>query len=738
MSLTKWFRKNNKKVFGVVTVIILFGFIGGGALMRNSNKNRIVAEATYGSGREITNLDLHNARQELEMLTYLGGVNVLQSQGLGGILLCELIFTEGRPNPNVVTYLERLVNANQINLSNEDLVSFYDRSWPPAFYWILLRQEARQAGITVANDTIKQILGQVIPSMTNNQGTYGAAMAQAISRYGMPEDKILTIYGQMLSVLEYAQTLCSMQNATSTELQQVASRNQESVNAEWVEFDSDLFAKLLDPNDTPSDEEIQTQFEQFKDVAAGQISESNPFGFGYQFPDRIKLDYIIVELDDVAANLEKPKQEKAELYYKNNAATLFTVREALDPNDPDSGTRDRLQPFSEVAQQIYEDLTAEAAIAKAEQILQEARSLAEAPLMELGSGEERDLDKVRQAAPDYGKLAQELTEKHGIYLVAGSTGLLSRSELQRDGLSRLRAYDRAPQGVDLPDLLFQVEPIGRKTLSLMSVQAPELYDSIGPLKHTRLQEGRQISGQSMALVRLVDVQPAEVPASVTSLYDNTMSSQSQSLSRTNFSVKEQVIQDLQSLAAFKMAEAKAQELSQLAADQGWEAGIAQFNQTYGERLKRSANADPNVMKLTDETELTRASTDRLAFLQQRALGDAILFASYRNRASESLLVDKLYALVAETPEQSLDTQSVIASPGQGKVYVVKHLDLVPLSEESYVETRGSMSTQRDMQQAQRLVALHLTPKNIETRWNLQSTQAVSEETDQTQEASVAP
>ena len=735
MSLTKWFRKNNKKVFGVVTVIILFGFIGGGALMRNSNQNRIEAVATYDTGKEITNLDLHHARQELELLSQLGGDRALQSQDLGGVLLSELLFNDGRPNPNVTNYLMRLISARQINLSDQELVGFYNRSWPPAIYWILLRQEAQKAGISMSNDTVKKFLGeQLIPSITQQPNAYGSVMSSMVNRYGKPEKDILSTFGQLMSVLEYAQTVCSMENSSSIELQLAASQVKESITAEWVPFDSQTFSKLLDPNEKPSEEQIKAQFDKFKNSAPGQISDENPFGFGYQLPDRIQFEYLTIKLNDIAASLGKPSQQEAEQYYQRHVSDKYTISEKDDPDDPNSISHERTQSFSEVAQQIYEDLTAEAVIRKGEQILQEARNSADADIIGLPE-DNRDLATLQEKAGQYDKIAQDLSNEHGVTIVYGKTGLLSHSELQKDRLARLNIYDQS-SAIPLPQLLFQVEPVGIKTLSLLHVQAPKMYESVGPFKPNNVQNSRQYRGYTMALVRLVNVSPTEVPASVDTLYDNSMSSSTLSPTRTHFSVREQVISDLQSLAAFQLAEAKAQELGQLVAEKGWDQGIAQFNQTYGERLKGSVNADPNVIKLSEAEDLARTSTDRLVYLQQNALRDTSLFPMYRTIAAKSLLTDELYQLVAPTPDQTLDTQAVVTSAGQGMVYLVKHLSLAPLSKELYEENRGSLSNRQDMNQMQRLVALHLNPKNIECRWNLQSTRKTND-TPETQDASEA-
>ena len=66
-----------------------------------------------------------------------------------------------------------------------------------------------------------------------------------------------------------------------------AGRQRVTLDVVPVAFD-DFVAQV----DEPGDADVQKQFDSYRDVAAGAVSSENPFGFGYQRPDRVKVDYL--------------------------------------------------------------------------------------------------------------------------------------------------------------------------------------------------------------------------------------------------------------------------------------------------------------------------------------------------------------------------------------------------------------------------------------------------------------
>lgn len=78
-------------------------------------------------------------------------------------------------------------------------------------------------------------------------------------------------------------------------------------------------ARLVDTTVQPTAEELAPFFEKYKGDIAGMTNPSNDFGFGYRQPPRIKLEYMTVSKDLIAATV-KADPVAAYTKWKNNRA----------------------------------------------------------------------------------------------------------------------------------------------------------------------------------------------------------------------------------------------------------------------------------------------------------------------------------------------------------------------------------------------------------------------------------
>ena len=100
-----------------------------------------------------------------------------------------------------------------------------------------------------------------------------------------------------------------------------------------MQFNASYFANK---EEIPSEETVAAQFDKYKANFPGEVSEANPFGFGYRLPDRVQFDYIALKLSDVASIVKPLTDEEAEQYYQQNRERQFTQKVPTDPNDPNS------------------------------------------------------------------------------------------------------------------------------------------------------------------------------------------------------------------------------------------------------------------------------------------------------------------------------------------------------------------------------------------------------------------
>ena len=81
MNLMRWFRRNNSKIMLAVLLLALVGFVIGPILSKLGRGYEAPEQdfAVYDDGEKITNFDIINARQELELLRQLGADTLLNS-----------------------------------------------------------------------------------------------------------------------------------------------------------------------------------------------------------------------------------------------------------------------------------------------------------------------------------------------------------------------------------------------------------------------------------------------------------------------------------------------------------------------------------------------------------------------------------------------------------------------------------------------------------------------------------
>ncbi len=723
MNLVKWFRKNNTKIMAVVVIVLMVGFIGGSSLtyLLRGSGGAGKAVAYYGHKQKITYYDRAIASQELEVLSALRADQILGgSQELQSLLLSELLFSQNRSSGAMTDMVKQIIQRNRYRVSDEQLSNMYKgRTVPSDLYWILLREEAASAGIHVRPEDVGQWLGQLISQYPQvfGSGSYTQVMQSLVNRYKQTEPQILGTLGKLLAVLQYAQIITSMENVTALQVRHMASQRGEMLDVEFMRFEASDFA---DNEQTPDEKAILAQFDRYKANRPGNVSEANPFGFGYRLPNRVQLETIALKLQDVASIVKPPTEEEAEQHYRENRARLYTQQVRRDPNDPNSPLVPQTKSYAEVADSIMDQLRRQRITARAEQILQDARNLADADLQPTGpEGQKLTIEQRRQRAGDYKKIAQDLSDKYAIPIYYDQTGLLSTMDLQADTYLRrmfLTGYGYSP--VPLIQVLFSVEEFGEDATILLSVAQAEMYASIGPARDPMAATAPELSDQIMLLARVVDAREDTVPETV----DVTYSTKPLSLGKTEqedktFSLREQVVEDVRKLAAWETTRTRAEEFMALATSEGWDKAIAQFNQLYGEQAKADPN-DPNVFALDRMPTLRRISSAELQVLATQVANNPGAERFVNEARVESQFVDRLCALAPAEDDAAPKLPAILEFKPDQSYYVLKNLSIERLDREQFQRMKGMLLRQEDYSQAQSLAVVHLNPENILKRMNL--------------------
>ncbi len=117
---------------------------------------------------------------------------------------------------------------------------------------------------------------------------------------------------------------------------------------------------LMDQTPKPSEEDVKTLFDEYKDALPGQ---GEPYGFGYRVPNRVKVEYLVIASDEAKQHVKI--NEADALAYHRKHPELYSA----------AGSQNQLKPYEQVRDQVIEDLTTEKAYALVEKMTKTAFGL---------------------------------------------------------------------------------------------------------------------------------------------------------------------------------------------------------------------------------------------------------------------------------------------------------------------------------------------------------------------------
>ncbi len=724
MNLVKWFRKNNKKVMAVVVIVIMIGFIGGSALttlLQRSNRMRDVI-AHMRDRVKVRGDDISAAARELDILKMLGADALLRYQGMQnmhGLLLGELLFTERSASAEMINRIKTIIRQNQYNITDKQLSAIYERRALPAHYWYFLQYETQSAGIAIPNDEAQRILAQIIPQLTQGR-SYSEVIGAIMNRTRLPEDRILAIFGKLMSVMQYAEIICSSQDITRRQLRHMTRNEQESLDVGYVGFEASAFTGNMDE---PTKEEMTEQFDKYKHYFAGQLSDDNPYGLGYKQPARARLEYIVVKLGDVRTIIEPPTQDEMGVYYNRNKDEEFTEEVRTDPNDPNSVTT-RVKSYAEVMDTIEKTLIKNRIMSKAETIILQAKTQTEQGLQDMNDMEIAALtaEKYGEKVGRYGTVAENLSEENEIKVYSGKTGMLSPLEFQQtDEQLRtlfIRGYGR--NQVRLGRVVFAVKELGAIELSAFDAPAPRMYENTGPVRDYMSEYG-DISETIMALVRVVEVRKASPPDSVDQtfrthsfVFDPNEKQDEENI----YLVKEQVAEDVKKLAAIDTAKTTADGFIAQAAEGDWQSALENVNKQHKQEYGKDAN-EPDPFAIQNRRGLRRISAATLNTLALHRQGDPAGQFSMYDVEREKRLADKLFSLVPRDKTTTDELPLVMEFKPEMSYYALKSISVNRLWKEQYEESKVSRLFDEEYIRSQSLAAVHFNPENILERLEIE-------------------
>ena len=723
MHLVKWIRKNMHRIMVCVIIFIMLAFVVGqfglkfiiGLITPDAQ-----VIATYDDGKKIESTDYIQAQNELAILRMLMADQLLMAQsnvGLTGPLLVHLLFPESQFSSEIASQMKQAAQQGQLQISQTQLDDFFQQQRErPEILWLLLKAEAKRAGCVLPNESAAQTLRFAIPQMTRNQIDAARLVSQIISRNNIAEENILRIFSDFLGVLSYADNVMNSQAVTINQVKALLGRSKERVDAEFVKFDAEQF---MDEDVEVTDEQIQQQFDKYKADIMGNPTEDNPYGFGYQLPKRIQLEYMVVLLDDVKKKIEKPTPEAIEEYYSRNLAQ-FQTSEPSDPNNPESEKITTTRPFAEVQAMIQIALENEKTMTQANIIFNDIKDKTEAGFETLNF-DESTTEQLQKAAGDFVAVGKELAQKHQVPIITGKTGWISRDTFSQEKILSTLGVRRGQQYLRLTDLAFVAvaEEPQRQRIDMPSIR---VWENIGPFSGGFYSEEEGTYARVMALVRVVDIQDAEAAENIDVAYESqgVVLNPQEPGEETSFSLKENIKNDVLLIAAVKAAQNRAEELAAMVADSGWDDAIKAYNEKYAitdETEEDAANSGAIELEtIKQQLRISQAETE-IAKRFIRENPDSAQFI--QGSLISNMLTNKFYALLPEDAETTGTIQSVLAFEPQAACYVIKEVVRQPATMKDYLDSKAQAALKLNAAESPELALVHLNPENILKRMDYQ-------------------
>lgn len=712
MDLVKWIRKNQTKLMTYLLIFIMISFVGGYALQNLLTRMNLAGQgklATFAGGREITRDVMNQAEMELKLLEAMRMDMLLRfkpnPQGqtdLLSALLGQIIFPDSQTAASLSDEMKRAIYQGRLSLSEQEIDRFFNKlGGPRTIYWILLKNEAAQAGVFVSNEFSRQLLASAVPQLTQNQVTAAQLMNQLIDNFNVTEQQILSTVSKLWAVLTYADVITSNENLTSKEIKATVVRKRETFDCQYVKFEAETFsAQVAEPTET----QLSVFFEEHKSYLPETLTKDNPYGFGYKQPSRVKLEYVYVKLDDARELIEPVSDENAEDFYRQNSANpqfarFFQYEEPINPDDPQSETVVKTKDYAVVAAQIKQLLTSQRTRSKAEMILSEIREITEKPYLSIDI-ETADSEQIASVAVDYMTAVEKVAPKYGIKVHVGKTGKLSRMDMIEDiTLGKMLVEGQAGRTAPLFQAVFAVEELEETILSRFDLPRPRIWENISPVRGTVYVDEKNPM-QVLAMVRVVEAKKEYVPETM----DLTISTKGLTGDPNTWSLREQVAEDFKLTGALEIAQYRAEEFSKLVTEKGWEEAIKAYNDQY-------------------DSEQEKIRIENIRGQRRLALSDIQRFGSLRqfgSRMSENMqelrkLNEQLYGLIGPDTTAVHDVNKVLVFQPELSCYVVKSVSRDLVNEKEFYDSRPQLAFVLNASKADSMALIHFDPENITKR-----------------------
>lgn len=635
--MQNWMRENRKKLLAIVTVFLMLAFVFTSQFGPKQGRDGDYSIGTIGDMKVTPAM----AGQAYALFQYIGQNVVVPRRDQTG--------------------QERYVSINEALLGRTLVEQAHDNN----LIVFLLQEEARRMGISVSEAELNNVLQevQVIMRDPGNDRTKDRLVLFENVSQEMADNLRAGMTGLML-IQKSFQRAAGVMKVSQPIIERDTALQLQEVKLKFIEFPSAEFAAQVQ---TPTADQLKAQFDQYADTLPGELdARTNPAGYGYKYPDRVKIQYLAVDQNELKRAIRAGKSEydwevAAQKFYRRNGALFPTSQPATtQPTDsfslaptsrPANGPTTR--PFEEVREEIIARLVDPEVAKLSEQI---ERRILSAMAGDFAAYRSAQITSAATSAPatqprstmgvdyvslDYlNALAADIQKQTGVVLKVVSLG---EQFLDESAIAKLPDFSGIP-GIEQYIIGYAeafLKPGERRRDGMLA-----LYE---PSRSVR----DPVSGNAFVF-RIVAADPSHKPASIDE-------------------VKDRVEKDFRAQQALNLAKDAATKIKDLIPDKGFDAAALATN--------KRASETGYLSGLTGWSDPSLTLTDPSRALLQLASLD-------------------LLAQVKAAPDKP--ATAIAALPEDGKVVLATLLNTRPLGNEVLVhgmQQQNILQTQQRQMQA---------------------------------------
>ncbi|MFA5864916.1 MAG: hypothetical protein WC975_09535 [Phycisphaerae bacterium] len=466
ITVTKFFRKYNKAMLAIFTVVLMVAFLVPTTLKELFQSNPYKQVVGKGFGKDIYRFDLIKTSQRVEVL------DLLTRQ-----------FSAMNPKAGRAFNLDVLL---QFSPENQRVMNYY-----------LLIREAQKMGIEITDDQVDRTLIErnVPPELIN-----GILSGSQISL-----NDFRRAIGDYLSVEKVFELAVSAIKISEPEIQTFFKQTNERLNVEILPVRAEDF---LGQVPVPTEKELAPYFVQ---------NEKK-----FEYPPRVEIEYLGADLDKIKEGITISR-DRAKQYWQEHKGEFTLTTQPATPKGTTTAPSSKPAPIKvEMTQEqalpkVIEKLKYEKARDLAAQAMMEARHQMEIPWIAAPT-DKAGLKQKPDKVADYQKLADQLSKQFHVQIIYYRSPLLSQQDAA--GLPGIGAsfIPEKRQPLYFSDYAFRVVPLYappvRKSVSEQMFLVP-YQNSSGLLR----QMGDNNEDKGFYLFRVIKADPRHLPQSLAEVKD---------------------------------------------------------------------------------------------------------------------------------------------------------------------------------------------------------------------------